>query len=133
MPTQSEGLGHDSIMQIIKSLNQSYTSQGESKTEFDEETGKQAVEYFEKFVTGRDRLESRLSALSQNWSKTPDITKALLLALLLEIESSREDLTIPTVQKRLIGNYLRLAQDYIDGAAVSLVHALVLKLLEGEK
>jgi transcription termination factor NusB len=61
-----------------------------------------------------------------SWEKTHLITKAILLTFLVELDEVQD-------KSNLIGNYLRISQDFGGSHVVSIVHAVLSKLLVNQE
>jgi|GEM_PF-7056301 len=101
------------------------------------------IETIELFEKHKLEFESQLLLLLTNWNQTYTIVKAILLTCLTEIksvETTNEKETTQTVNSQsphldsiynqLVGKYLRLAQDYANSQSVSVIHAVLAKVLK---
>lgn len=82
------------------------------------------IEYQKKIVTLKNNYNHYLDKLNLlvSWEKTHLITKAILLTFLVELDET-------TDKSNLIGSYLRISQDFGGSHVVSIVHAVLSKLL----
>jgi transcription termination factor NusB len=85
---------------------------------------------FENYKDNKDRIIEILKKHANNWEITFDIVKSCLIVLQLEIEYYKN--SSAEVPSGVVGKYVRLAQEFAGGDNPGLVHAVGVKLLNGE-
>jgi hypothetical protein len=84
------------------------------------------------FKNSQAKLLNKLELYIKEWDKTNFILQTLLLLLETELESIQTKSPVEfTADKKkiLVRSYLKLCQQYIDNEAVSLVHAVMIKIV----
>lgn len=79
------------------------------------------INYFEKYTEYSEVLKSYLT----DWKKTYDLVKAILFAFLVEKDLFGESV----LDKKVVSEYLKIAQDLAGKESVSVTHAVLTKLL----
>lgn len=87
---------------------------------------------FASVLEKEDKFKALLNKYLQDWGRTYDIVKAILLTYLQELAELKESNKIEVLAQDLVGSYVRLAQDYIGGENTSLVHAVASNILEND-
>lgn len=106
----------------------------------------QKLDLFEK---NKQEFETQLQSALSSWSQTYSIVKAILFTFLTEVKSiTKKDVILEVdtnkstelepevseiendIHTQLIGKYLRLAQDYGNSQSVSVIHAVLAKILK---
>jgi len=82
---------------------------------------------YQSFLSKEGLYQKELQQFLHDWQKTYDLVKALFFTLLTELDLYQDS---SVDHKNLFNRYLRLAQDYIGGENVGLVHAIMIKLFE---
>ena len=123
--------------EIIERIIDIYISANYSKTQLQEKPnfGDSEVEIIKKFFSQfklslpQTKLEAKKYI---NSDKTSFILQSILLLLLTELEYIKTSDTEITAdeKKLLIRHYLKLCQQYIDNQSVSLLHAILTKVLD---
>jgi transcription termination factor NusB len=79
---------------------------------------------FSVFTNNKPIFVEKITQYINKWDKTFDIVKACLLVFLMELDAKPDDNT------KVVGNYIKFAQEFAGGENPSLVHAVISKILE---
>jgi transcription termination factor NusB len=80
---------------------------------------------YEKFLEKSETYIHIIQEHFDNWSKTYDIVKAILIVFVLELED-----TNLASEKSIINKYLKITQELVGGQNPNLVHAVALKIYQ---
>ncbi len=132
------GYDNDGESDIIERIIDVYISANYSKTQLQEKPNFSDLEintikiFFNQFKLAlpATNLEAKKYI---TWDKTSFILQSILLLVLTELEyiKNSENFEITTDEKKLITrHYLKVCQQYIDNQSVSLLHAILTKVLD---
>jgi transcription termination factor NusB len=76
------------------------------------------------FLGKKSLYIDQITKYINKWDKTFDLIKACLIVFLIENEINTDD------DAKLVGHYIKFAQDYAGGENPALVHAVISKILE---
>lgn len=96
----------------------------ENKTENIEFTEKDLFKIYTIFLSNKENYINKITKYVNKWDKTFDIIKACLIVFLLEHELNQDN------DARLVGHYIKFAQDFAGGENPALVHAVISKMIE---
>ncbi|NJK71692.1 MAG: hypothetical protein HC932_05655 [Thermales bacterium] len=85
---------------------------------------KEFQKVFNTFLSLPDKYLSQVSKFINDWSKTFDLVKAILIVFVIELESFQDE-----PPKNIISKYIRITQELVGGENPSLVHAVTSKIL----
>jgi transcription termination factor NusB len=76
------------------------------------------------FISKKDTYINKITKYVNKWDKTFDLIKACLIVFLIENELNIDK------NSKLVGHYIKFAQDFAGGENPALVHAVISKVLE---
>ncbi len=76
------------------------------------------------FITNKDSYCTKIQKYINDWSKTYDLIKAVLITLVIELEIAN-----PQEPEKLISKYIRISQNLVGGENPSLVHAVSSRII----
>ena len=79
---------------------------------------------YQDFVSNKDTYITNITEYVSKWDKTFDLVKACLIVFLIEKNAD------PSPESKLVGHYIKFAQDFAGGENPALVHAVISKILE---
>lgn len=122
---------------IVERISDIYIDANYSKTQLQEKPsfGPDEIEALKDFFKEFKSLLPTIQTEARkyiNWDKTSFILQSILLLLLAELQGiSSGGIQVTADQKKLITrSYLKLCQQYIDNQSVSLLHAVLTKVLD---
>jgi transcription termination factor NusB len=87
-------------------------------------TEEQLSEVYDIFLSKKAICIEKITKYVSKWDKTFDLIKACLIVFLIEDELNTD------VENKLVGHYIKFAQDFAGGENPALVHAVISKVLE---
>lgn len=87
-----------------------------------DETDLQLV--YDTFLSKKVSYIERITKYVNKWDKTFDLVKASLIVFLIEHDQNTDP------ENKLVGHYIKFAQDFAGGENPALVHAVISKVLE---
>lgn len=76
------------------------------------------------FLSQKSYYIERITKYVNKWDKTFDLIKACLIVFLIEHDQNTDP------ENKLVGHYIKFAQDFAGGENPALVHAVISKVLE---
>ena len=89
-------------------------------------TKENLIEVYNVFLSKKLSYIENIMKYVNKWDKTFDLIKACLIVFLVEDEINTDP------ENKLVGHYIKFAQDFAGGENPALVHAVISKILEAK-